>query len=193
MDLWYDGANIVRDAGTYSYNADRKWMDYFSGTQAHSTVEFDGRDQMVRVSRFLFGNWLQVNHVSAIKKTTEGVAWSVGYIDYKGAEHRREVFVSEHKIIVKDQVKGFQEKALVRWRLIPVQWTLDSCICTSDIATISVSSTSSNSHIEVLTGYESRHYLDRYPLPVLTVEVNEECEVVTEIELHQVDSTTSFP
>lgn len=184
--------NIVRDAGTYSYNIDSRWMTYFPGTQAHSTVEFDDRDQMVRVSRFLYGNWLQVNHVSPIKMTTEGVAWSVGYKDFMGAQHRREVLVSEHKVIIKDQMKGFQERAVVRWRLNPVQWTLDDYFCSSDIAGIRVSSTCSDPKVEMTTGYESRCYYKKFPLPVLTIEVNEECEVVTEIVLHQAGPIISF-
>jgi hypothetical protein len=188
VDLWYDGSNIIRDAGTYSYNTNERWMNYFPGTRAHSTVEFDGRDQMVRVSRFLFANWLRTNHVSPIEATREGVVWSVGYKDLTGAEHRRELFVSDHKILIKDQVKGFKEKAIVRWRLQPAQWTLNQSTCISDIAAIQISSNRPLSSIKIVTGYESRYYQEKSSLPVLTIEVNEECEVLTEIVLHKMDS-----
>ena len=184
VDLWYEGINIIRDAGTYSYNSEEKWMNYFSGTQAHSTVEFDGCDQMERVSRFLFANWLKVNHVSMIQRTTtDGITWSAGYKDVAGTEHRRQLFVSDNRICIKDIVKGFRKAAVVRWRLNPVRWTLDKCICSSDIAAIKVSSTCPNPIVKMVTGYESMYYLERSSIPVLTIEVNEECEVLTEIEL----------
>ena len=187
VDLWYGCVNVIRDAGTYSYNTSARWMNYFPGTRAHSTVEFDGHDQMVRVGRFLFGNWLQVNHVSSIQTTAEGVTWSVGYKDSTGAEHRRELFVSDHTIIIKDQVKGFKKKAIVRWRLHPVKWILKQCTCISDIATIQISSTRPISSIKIGTGYESRHYQEKSSLPVLIIEVNEECEVLTQITLQKRD------
>jgi len=47
LDLWHDGTNILRDAGTFSYNSeDANW---FSETAAHNTITFDKRDQMPRL------------------------------------------------------------------------------------------------------------------------------------------------
>ena len=184
VDLWFEGENVIRDAGTYSYNAEEKLMKYFSGTEAHSTVEFDGRDQMVRVSRFLFANWLEINHLSTIQKAIGGVTWSAGYFDSKGAEHRRTIVVSDNRVFIKDQVKGFSDAAVIRWRLNPVRWTLNNNLCSSDIASIKVATTAANQAVQILTGYESRYYQEKSSLPVLTIEVKEECEVMTEIELH---------
>jgi len=52
LDLWLDGDNLLRDAGSYSYNTEPKWLNYFGGTASHNTVQFDERDQMPRLSRF---------------------------------------------------------------------------------------------------------------------------------------------
>ena len=60
LDLWAFGRNLVRDAGSYSYNAENGWLEYFGGVGSHSTIQFDGRDQMPRLSRFLFGEWLSI-------------------------------------------------------------------------------------------------------------------------------------
>ena len=57
FDLWSGGVNLVRDAGSFGYAATEPWQSYFPGTSAHSTVEFDGRDQMPRIGSFLFGSW----------------------------------------------------------------------------------------------------------------------------------------
>ena len=64
------GINVVRDAGTCSYNTVEPWQSYFPGTRAHSAVEFGDRDQMPRISRFLFRSWLKTSNFSSIKKWT---------------------------------------------------------------------------------------------------------------------------
>jgi hypothetical protein len=72
-DLWWDGINIARDAGTYAYNAPSPWQNALDSTRVHNTITIDGRDQMTRVSRFLWleraqGTWksdLLNNHLLA--------------------------------------------------------------------------------------------------------------------------------
>jgi hypothetical protein len=59
MDVWYGGANILRDAGSYLYNTDEKWVRYFNGTSAHNTVGLDGFDQMQKGPRFIWLYWTQ--------------------------------------------------------------------------------------------------------------------------------------
>lgn len=69
VDLWVKGINLLRDAGTYCYNTEPKWLQYFSGTESHNTVQFDGRDQMPRLGRFLFGAWVKSFAVERLHET----------------------------------------------------------------------------------------------------------------------------
>jgi hypothetical protein len=60
LDLWDGPLNLLRDGGTGAYNPPPDaawWHAHLTGTAAHNTVEFDGADQMPRVSRFLFARW----------------------------------------------------------------------------------------------------------------------------------------
>ena len=41
------------------------------GLQAHNTIQFDDRDQMPRLSRFLFGSWLVPNWLEPYPRRTE--------------------------------------------------------------------------------------------------------------------------
>jgi asparagine synthase (glutamine-hydrolysing) len=59
VDLWWRGHNIAVDAGTYSYNEPAPWQNPLAATRYHNTVTVDGRDQMQRVSRFLWLPWLR--------------------------------------------------------------------------------------------------------------------------------------
>ena len=38
VDIWYDGVNILRDAGSYRYNVDQKLTNFFTGTISHNTL-----------------------------------------------------------------------------------------------------------------------------------------------------------
>jgi hypothetical protein len=61
VDLWWQGMNIARDAGTYLYNGPPPWNNGLVGTAVHNTVTVDGRDQMRRASRFLWLDWAQAS------------------------------------------------------------------------------------------------------------------------------------
>src|SRR3546814_21172555 len=74
LDLWLGGRNLLRDAGSFSYaEEDGVW---FGGTSAHNSVEFDGRDQMPRLGRFLFGAWLKADGVEAVSECGANAARS---------------------------------------------------------------------------------------------------------------------
>lgn len=45
------GFNYLVDPGTYSYNMDYRWRDYFRSTPAHNTVTVDGLDQSEMLDR----------------------------------------------------------------------------------------------------------------------------------------------
>lgn len=57
VDLWWRGKNVLIDSGTYSYNAAKPFDEAFKGTRFHNTVQVDDRDQMDKVSRFLWLPW----------------------------------------------------------------------------------------------------------------------------------------
>jgi hypothetical protein len=59
LDLWYNGNNILRDAGSYSYNTSPEVMRYFVGTQSHNTVMLGEFDQMQKGPRFIWLRWSQ--------------------------------------------------------------------------------------------------------------------------------------
>ena len=91
LDIWSDGKNILRDGGSYSYNVDIKWTEYFSGTQSHNTVQFDGHDQMPRIGKFLFGSWIKINQIEPLVLKDDVATYAGEYVDYKGCRHMRSI------------------------------------------------------------------------------------------------------
>ena len=59
VDLWWRGANIACDPGTYQYNAPPPWDNPLAAGFVHNTLTLDGQDQMTRAGRFLWLDWAQ--------------------------------------------------------------------------------------------------------------------------------------
>jgi hypothetical protein len=180
LDLWLNGENMLRDGGTYSYNTDPEWLAYFPGTDAHNTVQFDDRDQMPRLSRFLFGEWLKTESVDELAVKSDETSFGTAYCDGYGARHRRYVQLFENRLVVRDEVSGFAEKGVLRWRLKPGRWVLDGKLLSDGRFHLSVSSSVPIARIALTSGWESRYYLQKTGVPVLEVEVHEPGVLTTE-------------
>lgn len=66
LDIWANGHNILRDAGSYKYNTAPELTRFFAGTAGHNTVMLGDFDQMQKGPRFVWLKWNQVlkTHVS---------------------------------------------------------------------------------------------------------------------------------
>jgi hypothetical protein len=180
LDLWVNGVNRLRDDGSFSYNAADNWLHYFGSTAAHNTVQFDDRDQMPRLSRFLFGDWLKIEELNYDE---DGLAVIAAYEDYGGARHRRRVQLEPGRCIVVDEVSGFLQKAVLRWRIAPTggEWHCAGGVWSDAHLSLTVTSTAPIVRFECVEGWESRHYNEKTPLPVLEVEIVSEAILTTEI------------
>lgn len=173
VDLWVDNQNVLRDAGTYTYNTDKKWQDYFPGTKSHNTVQFDDRDQMPRLSRFLFGNWLKTTFLEPIQKKQDQITFAAGYTDSMKAKHHRAIALRKTNLQVTDKVEGFSQKAVLRWRLAPGNWVLQENTVTNGEHELEIISSVPIARFELVTGWESRYYLEKTEVPVLEVETHQ--------------------
>ena len=181
VDLWLNGDNILRDGGTFSYNTREPWQSYFPGVKAHNTIQFDYREPMPRISRFLFGEWLKTSSFEPLEVTREGQRVAAGYRDYLGASHERRLNVTAGRLQVEDVVTGFEENAVLRWRLKPGDWTLSGQAVTFEGLKIEVRADTPIRRVELVEGWASRYYGQKTPLPVLEVEVADSGRVVTDI------------
>jgi hypothetical protein len=180
VDLWLEDRNLLRDAGSYSYNTDSHWLNYFSGTASHNTVQFDDRDQMPRISRFLFGDWLKTAHVAPLMESLETTQFGAEYSDGWRASHSRHVSLDDKCLRVIDKVAGFKEKAVLRWRVEPGKWRLEEQNLTNGEETLVVRASVPIVRLELVEGWEARNYLEKTLIPVLEIEVSKPCSLVSE-------------
>jgi hypothetical protein len=187
LDLWVGARNVLRDAGTYSYNTDPVWQQYFGGTASHNTVQFDDRDQMPRLTRFLLGDWLKARWLGALREGEGGASFMAGYRDGQGASHKREITLSETRLRVEDTLGGRFGKAVLRWRLAPGDWQLTVEGMSARLSnpqageTLTLQAGMPVVRCELVEGWESRHYLEKTAVPVLELEVHEAGRLATEI------------
>ena len=182
LDLWVYGQACLRDAGTYSYNTEPELIDYFGGVAGHNTIQFDGREQMPRLSRFLLGGWLRTERVEALQETTTHVCAGASYRDAASASHHRRVSLGDGALCVRDYVQGFARCAVLRWRLMPGAWRLEQStdsnaepvyrVLNPNGHTLTMRSTVPISRCQIVQGWESLHYLEKTPVPVLELEIN---------------------
>lgn len=180
LDLWIHGANLLRDAGTYGYNTEPEWLDYFGGPAGHNTVQFDNRGQMPRLGRFLLGNWLRTRRLEVLRDEIAGVRFGAGYLDGWGATHLRRVTMGDDSLSVTDDVAGFSHKAVLRWRLAPGEWTLDGATVRNGSMQLAVRCDVPIVRCQLIEGWESRHYLEKTALPVLEIEIARAGTLVSE-------------
>lgn len=57
LDIWVNGENLLRDAGSYKYNTDEHLIRYFAGTASHNTIMLGEFDQMQKGPRFVWYDW----------------------------------------------------------------------------------------------------------------------------------------
>lgn len=111
LDIWVNGENILRDAGSYLYNTDEKWINYFAGTASHNTLMLGNYDQMQKGPRFVWYDWVKKAEgqwkVESEKFIFEGRIRAFTQAG-KNIYHRRKVtkIKSESKWLIEDWIEN---------------------------------------------------------------------------------------
>jgi hypothetical protein len=79
-----------------------------------------------------------------------------------------------------DTVTGFTRKAVLRWRMAPGAWKLEGQRLTNGAHVLTVQASMPIVRCALVEGWESRHYLDKTPVPVLEIEVQQPGTLTTE-------------
>lgn len=179
VDLWDNGVNLLGDAGTYSYNAEG--AEWFAGTAAHNTIEFDGRDQMPRLGRFLFGDWLKAEAVEPVWDDGVKVSATAAYTDARGARHRRAITLGADALICQDTLSGDFEEARLRWRLAAGDWRVEETVVRNGNYAITFEIDGVPIPPTLSTTLESRYYQQKAEIPELSVKVTGPASIVTKV------------
>ncbi len=107
LDIWKQGVNVMRDSGTYKYNTEKIYQDYFTGSISHNTVVVENYSQMLKGSRFIWYFWSQSKN-AGWKETEDnyifnGTVSAFRFLNPK-AIHARTIYKSKinHQWMVED-------------------------------------------------------------------------------------------
>ena len=127
LDVWWDGVNILQDAGTYVYNDAPPWQNAFCTTRVHNTLVVNDKDQMEQAGKFLWLNqanakWLPSEDDASLCARHDG---------YRrlGILHQRSVeFLSDDHLRINDlvsQKKPVENLVRIHWLLSDWEWEMD--------------------------------------------------------------------
>lgn len=180
LDFWIEGVNVLRDAGSFSYNDHR--TEWFSGTSAHNTIEFDGRDQMPRFGRFLFGEWLKTDSSHYLDNSSDEASTSASYTLPMGAAHHRTVTLKPHSLVCEDVIGGKFQGAVLRWRLAPVSWIVLDDTLNSELCSISIEADGISKTPVINETLESRYYHQQAEIPEISLTVFGPTTLITRVD-----------
>ncbi|MHC4889332.1 MAG: alginate lyase family protein [Planctomycetota bacterium] len=129
LDLWWKGVNVLRDSGTYMYNCEQPWQNYFSSTSAHNAITVDGKSQMTKALRFMWFNWTKAKFVgrksfdSGVIKVIQGEHYSYRR-DLNDIIHRRAIlsWTGVCWVVVDDVLGTDRHNIRLHWQLCDVQY-----------------------------------------------------------------------
>ena len=190
LDLWYRGQNVLRDAGSYSYNSDEPWLSYFKSTAAHNTIEIESASQMVKGPRFMWYEWTRSEFIGRGELDDGAGEWwegrHFGYQSRFGVVQTRRIERrgSDDWRVIDTLTGNGETRGTVRWRLLDCPVELDEekrmVRATVQEATMSIAVEAGEAlqSIDVVRGlddggavdgWESLYYGCKSPLPVLRV------------------------
>ena len=134
-------------------------MNIFQGIEGHSSIQFDNKENMPRIGRFLWGRWLKLNQLKIINSSEKEVNFIAGY-KFKYGSHQRQIIFkqSENLWQIIDNISSFKKIAILRWRLNDSNWKLKGNLLSSEFGTIEIKCSNSNFQLNLEKGYESLFY-----------------------------------
>lgn len=112
LDIWSGGKNIFCDAGSYSYNTDKKFKNNFTGVVGHNTVMINDSNQMAQVLNFGYSNWTKAKCMDFSKNHFVGENYA--YKKEFEIVHQRDLKLEDDKIIIVDNIKNIKENTNIK-------------------------------------------------------------------------------
>ncbi|EJO5346043.1 alginate lyase family protein [Clostridium botulinum] len=107
---YYNNAPVLVDPGTYIYNIDKKWRDYFRATANHNTLTQDQNSQSKIAGPFLWSKKAKVK-LKDFGETTDLIYIYGEHDGYRPNIHKRAItyIKKQEMLIIEDSFKGIGE------------------------------------------------------------------------------------
>lgn len=164
FDFWTEnGSNLLRDGGTGSY-ADPRFFLSLAGIAGHNTIQFDSREPMPRLSRFLYGKW--IGGTGKLVSGSGKLEYVAQYTDAHGNTHKRIISASGRHWSIRDHASGGWSEGVLRWRIRPCKLSQNESTFISGDMSLNIDGDSLD-HVILDQGCESLTYGEITSSPLL--------------------------
>lgn len=125
LDIWYKDTNVLFDPGTYKYNTEKKYTNFYFGTAGHNTLTIGNHNQMHKGNRFIWFFWTKYAkaEVNEFDDRFEFIGKVKGFSTIeKNIFHKRKIVkhkeIPRWEIVDETNYKG-AEKILLHWNISP--------------------------------------------------------------------------
>ena len=101
LDIWLNGKNYFRDNGSFLYNTQKKYINFFNGTVGHNTCTIENENQMLKGPRFIWFYWVKISSGEIIEYQDrfEINTYFIGFKNLgKNIEHHRKTVKFKNKL-----------------------------------------------------------------------------------------------
>ena len=171
LDIWHKGVNIFCDAGSFSYNTEKKFKNNFNGTIGHNTIMINNDNQMEQVLNFGWSNWTKSKLISFNENQFKGEHY--GYQKKYGIVCNRNVTLEGNEITITDKI------ATQNHTNIKQLWNTKEEVEIVDEFTVKVKNciVKSNCPIKLEKTYISDYYNSYVEGTKIVIEVNSQKEI----------------
>ncbi len=129
-DIWWNGRNILQDAGTYRYTAPDPWANSFAKAPAHNAVVIDNQEPMTWAGRFLWLDWYKSQ--GQINADNQITGQHSGYHKL-GISCERTICLDHNQISVIDRLNSLKNThdlhmVQIHWLLPDWKWSIQENI-----------------------------------------------------------------
>ncbi|MEE9375495.1 MAG: heparinase II/III family protein, partial [Rhizobiaceae bacterium] len=166
VDVWFQHKPILIDCGTFRYtsNTNDPVLD-LAAAQSHNCLLINDRDPMIRLSRFLFGDWLD-GPLSQVNERTLEVRRK---FESKGL-HTRALSIDDEQVCIRDKLIGASGRITIRWHLAGTDWILRSPNEISNgVIILKCETQATEPSFSLDTAKASLHYAKTNDIQVLTI------------------------
>jgi len=130
VDLWFQGENVLRDAGTYAYSLSAPWDNSLVHNRFHNTITIDGEDPMLHAGRFLWLKWDQARWVQEECHLPKVLTAEHNGYHRIGISHRRRLeWLEPGQWEVTDWVSSLknskEHRLTLQWLIMEGEWTVE--------------------------------------------------------------------
>lgn len=186
FDLWYKGTNILTDIGSYSYNPEEEFEDYFNATKNHNTITINDENQTRKGPRFLTLDWPE-GYLNEFDFDEDRILFSGYHTAYENI-HTRKIEYKENCYVITDEIDNKEREKInikLNWNIGTKIERIDEnrfrlIIDDNDSLILEVSSTT-RGKIQIYCGDENKpagwrslYYGEKILVNQLVYEVNSE-------------------